>query len=222
MFQKTNETREQKMKRLQDINGEITKTLQDAKVLYTIEDSNASLKLVNILDELLGNKEWDATLLLRTAKKRLTGLRDEAQEIANELNETITSTVPEQVAATIKEGHIKIYISLYQTQGANLKIWHDMLNSLAKYSMTRPVYDTEEHIRELIRSKPDLERHAYAVVAMEKNGIIDTENTAMDKFNHELLTLKEGAVQLENIIEFVHANNKRYVFRGDSLVLLKG
>jgi intracellular multiplication protein IcmQ len=222
MFQKTYATKEQKMQRLQDINNDIKNTLQDAKVLYTAEDNEASVKLVNILDDLLGNKEWDSTLLLRTAKKRLNGLREEAQQIANELNETNSPKIPEQITTTIKEGHKKIYISLYQTQGTNLKIWQNMLQSLAKYSITRPVYDDEEHIRELIRSKPEPQRHAYAVVTIKKDGIIDTGNISLDKFSHKLLTLKEGAVQLENIIEFVHANDKRYIFLRNLLVLLEG
>lgn len=220
MFHKPEETREQKMKRLQDINNEIKKTLQDAKILYNVTDSEAAVKLINILDDLLKNKEWESTLLLRTAKKRLQALRDEAQQIANELNPSFSSKEPAQITEVIKEGYVKVYISLYQTQGSNLKIWHNMLKSLAKYSITRPVYDNEEYVRELIRSKPDMQRHGYAAVTVKKSGIIGSEKVNLDQFNHKLLTLKEGAVTLENIIEFVHANEKRYIIRGDTLILL--
>ncbi len=223
MFHKpSEETREQKMKRLQDINNEIKKTLQEAKILYDLKDSEAAVRLVNILDDLLKNKEWEATLLLRTAKKRLLNLREEAQQIVNDLNVISTPKEPSQVIAPIKEGYIKVYIALYQTQGSNLKIWHDMLKSLAKYSITRPVYDNEEYVRELIRSKPDMQRHGYAVVAVKENGIIESGKVHLDQFNHKLLTLQEGAVTLENIIEFVHANEKRYIIRGDTLILLQG
>lgn len=223
MFHKpSEETREQKMKRLQDINNEIKKTLQEAKILYDLKDSEAAVRLVNILDDLLKNKEWEATLLLRTAKKRLLNLREEAQQIVNDLNVISTPKEPSQVIAPIKEGYIKVYIALYQTQGSNLKIWHDMLKSLAKYSITRPVYDNEEYVRELIRSKPDVQRHGYAVVAVKENGIIESGKVHLDQFNHKLLTLQERAVTLENIIEFVHANEKRYIIRGDTLILLQG
>lgn len=222
MFHKPEESREQKMKRLQDINNEIKKTLQEAKILYDVKDSEAAIRLVNILDDLLKNKEWEATLLLRATKKRLLNLRDEAQQIANDLNTSSTSKEASQITAPIKEGYIKVYIALYQTQGSNLKIWYDMLKSLAKYSITRPVYDNEEYVRELIRSKPDMQRHGYAVVTAKKSGIIESGKVHLDQFNHKLLTLQEGAVTLENIIEFVHANEKRYIIRGDTLILLQG
>ncbi|GAG15177.1 unnamed protein product, partial [marine sediment metagenome] len=116
-------------------------------------------------------------------------------------------------------GYIKVYISLYQAQGSNLAIWQNMLKSLAQYSVTRPVYADEAHIRELVRSKPDPDKQAYAVVAIKEDDIMHLTKPAVDQFGHELLTLKEGAVQLDNIIEFVHANQKHYLFRNNILIL---
>jgi len=169
----------------------------------------------------LQDDDWESSLLLRTTKKHLVALRDEAKQIVDKLSGGTDLKANFQVSSSLKKDHIKIYISLYQSEGSNIKAWQRMLKSLANYSISRPVYNDEEQVREIIRSKPERQRHAYAIVAIPQDGIIHLEKPTVDKFNHELLTLKEGAVQLQNIIEFVHANEKRYVFRDDKLILLK-
>jgi intracellular multiplication protein IcmQ len=215
------ENKQQKIESLQRIDNNITETLEGIRALYAIEDKKASIELIKILDNLLDSNDWESSLLLRTTKKHLGALREEAKQIADKLNDNVEVKLANQVKTALKPDQIKIYISLYQAEGANLQAWQKMLKSLANYSITRPVYENEEHVREVIRTKPDMQRHAYAVVAISKNSIIHLEKPSVDQFSHELLSLKEGAVQLQNIIEFVHANEKRYVFRNDTLVLIK-
>ncbi len=215
------ENKEQKIESLQRIDNNITETLQGVRTLYAVDDKKASTELVTILDELLDSNDWDTSLLLRTTKKHLVALREEAKQIADKLNDNVDAKLDQQVKTALKPDYIKIYISIYQAEGANLQAWQKMLKALANYSITRPVYENEERVREVIRAKPDMQRHAYAVVAIPQNSIIHLEKPSLDQFSHELLALKEGAVQLQNIIEFVHANAKRYVFRNDTLVLIK-
>lgn len=211
-----NKVKEEKIKCLQNIDENITKTLQGIRTLYGIDELEGSCKLISILDELLNNNDWESSLLLRTAKKHLNALKDEAKQITDSFK---ISEQHEDVVSSLKEGHIKVYISLYQTEGTKLKIWHDMLKSLSEHSVSRPVYKDEEQVRTAIRSKPDMQRHAYVVVAIPENGIIHFEKPAVDRLGQELLTLKDGVIETRNIIEFVHANEKRYKFRNDMLVL---
>jgi len=214
------EDKEKKIECLQRIDDNVSKTLQIIRELYAVEDKKASAELVAILDNLLSSDDWETSLLLRATKKHLTALKDEAKQIATKLNGNAELKVRQEVNATLKEGHLKIYISLYQAKGSSIKVWHKMLKSLANYSMSRPVYANEEHVREVIRSKPDMQRHAYAIVAIANDNIINLGKKPVDSFNHELLMLKEGTVQLQNIIEFVHANEKHYVFKNDELILV--
>ncbi len=211
-----NKVKEEKIKCLQGIDETITKTLQGIRTLYGIDELEGSRKLISILDELLNSDDWESSLLLRTAKKHLNALKDEAKQIADSLD---GREEREQVDCSLKEGHIKVYVSLYQTEGARLKIWHDMLKSLSEYSTSRPVYKDEEQVRTAIRSKPDMQRHAYAVVIISESGIIHFEKPAVDRLGQELLTLKDSVIETKNIIEFIHANEKRYKFRNDTLVL---
>ncbi|KPJ67471.1 MAG: hypothetical protein AMJ43_04235 [Coxiella sp. DG_40] len=211
-----NKVKEEKIKCLQNIDENITKTLQDIRTLYSIDEFEGSRKLISILDELLSNNDWESSLLLRAAKKHLNALKDEAKQIADSFK---ISEQHEDIDVSLQEGYIKVYISLYQTEGAKLKIWHDMLKSLSEYSTNRPVYRDEEQVRMAIRSKPDMQRHAYAVVTIPENGIIHFEKPAVDRLGHELLTLKDNVIETKNIIEFVHANEKRYKLRNDMLVL---
>lgn len=215
------ENKEQKIESLQRIDNNITETLQGIRTLYAVDDKKASTELVTVLDNLLDSNDWESSLLLRTTKKHLGALREEAKQIADKLNDNVDAKLDQQVKTALKPDHIKIYISIYQAEGANLQAWQKMLKSLANYSITRPVYENEEHVREVIRAKPDMQRHAYVVVAIFQNSIIHLEKPSVNQFGHELLALKEGAVQLQNIIEFVHANAKRYVFRNNTLVLIK-
>lgn len=215
------ENKEEKINRLKRVDENIVKTLENVRALYAVDDLEATSKLVSLLDELLKDDDWESSLLLRTTKKHLVALRDEAKQIVDKLSGGADLEANLQVSSSLEKDHIKIYISLYQSEGSNIKAWQRMLKSLANYSISRPVYNDEEQVREMIRSKPEIQRHAYAIVAIPQNGIIHLEKPTVDKFNHELLTLKEGAVQLKNIIEFVHANEKRYVFRDDKLILLK-
>ncbi|MCK4608483.1 MAG: Dot/Icm secretion system protein IcmQ [Gammaproteobacteria bacterium] len=220
IFHQASSKKAQKIKLLQEIDNDVVKALSETKTLYKLEEKEASVKLVALLDDLLSKEDWESSLLLKAAKKRIEALLEEAKQVATELNGTLIATTHEPTKFELKENQVKVYISLYQTEGASIKSWQNMLRSLGRYSMTRPVYEDEAHVREVVRSKPDALRHAYAVVAVEKTAIIDRERTPVDKFGHHLLTLKENTVKLSNIIEFVHANSKRYVFQQDRLVLI--
>lgn len=175
-------------------------------------------KLISILDKLLSACDWESTLFLRTASKRFRALRDEAQQL---LIETTGTALQAQSKLTEfeKAGHIKVFVSIYQAEGSNLQKWHSTLKALTTYSIGRPVYREEEHIKTAIRAKTDAQREAYVSVFVKEDEIINlpTSHAATDKLGHELIGLKMGAVKAENIIEFVHCQ-KRYHFSDTSLI----
>ncbi|MGB6976825.1 MAG: Dot/Icm secretion system protein IcmQ, partial [Gammaproteobacteria bacterium] len=112
------------------------------------------------------------------------------------------------------------YVSIFQMEGNNLHKWINTLKMLDHYSQSRPVYRTEEQVRAIIRTKSEQLREAYVVIEIKENDIIPLSagRTAVDRLGNELLTLKRGAIQPENIIEFVHSEH-RYDFVEGQLVL---
>jgi Dot/Icm secretion system protein IcmQ len=179
-----------------------------------------SKQLVKDLDKLLETGNWEESLFLRTMSKRLNSIRDEAQELEESLIKSGTAPIIEKSPVyQLKEGYIKVYILLYQVDGNNLSIWQNMLKSLTKYSVNRPIYTSEEHVQAVVRSKPDPIRHAYVIVAVKKDEVISSETQKLDSQGHNLFILKEKAIDAKNIISFVHANKKIYNFQNNKLHL---
>lgn len=181
--------------------------------------ADLSKRLVDILSNLLGAGNWETSLFLKNAKKRICELREEAQNLV-ELNINVGPmlTVAQQLAKKLPPGIIKVYISIYQSDSANLQSWLHTVKTLAIYNVTRPTYKNEQQIREMIGSKADIQRHAYAEVLINELDIIPIDPLPVDSLGHELLILKEGSVHLQNIIGFVHANKKRYSVHNTGLV----
>jgi Dot/Icm secretion system protein IcmQ len=176
-------------------------------------------KLVRILDEALNTGEWD-TLFLRNVKKRLEGLRTEAGSLLKaEKNIGMHAALPSVQHNT--DEYIKIYILLYQLDSNNLQSWASLIKTLREYNVNRPTYTNEQYIQEIVRSKRDAEKYGYVTVNIKKTNIYQFEKQMVDPFGHEVIAIKEKAIKLENIIEFVHANKRRYAFKDNKLFLIQ-
>lgn len=101
-----------------------------------------------------------------------------------------------------REGYELIYIEIYQAACEDLTNWLSTIKSLAGHYVSRPVYRNEADVQELVRSKRS-RTDAYVIVWVKSSEII-VQPDLYDRFGHNLLKLKEGSVQLENIIRFVH------------------
>lgn len=180
-----------------------------------------SNEIVKELEKLLSTGDWEKSLFLRTMAKRIGNIRDDAQELVEDLMEEEDENSPanDKNSYAARGGYTKVYISLYQADGGNLQVWQNMLKSLAKYSINRPIYANEEHVKAMIRSKSDAIRHAYVIIAIKADSIIKSEFQQTDNLGHPLLTLKEHSIETDNIISFVHANKKVYVFHENKLIL---
>lgn len=175
-------------------------------------------KLIAMLDDLLDTCNWESSLFLKTASKKFLALRTEAEQLL--LAATMPNIAPKNVVLQTKEGHTKVFLSVYQTEGANLQKWYVTLKSLDEYSISRPVYREEEHITAMIRAKSDPQREGYVVLFVKNDSIIHVPpgKIATDRLGHELITLKTGAVKQENILEFVHCQ-QHYQMNETGLVL---
>lgn len=177
-------------------------------------------KLVEILGNVLYSGEWESSLFLKNVKKQLENLKNEAVSFVGHNNEgqavggAELAYVRDNIA---KEGYLRIYVLLYQFDSNNLQSWLSLVKSLTEYNVSRPTYDQEPYVQELIRSKKEVERYGYAIINIKQNDIYSLEKRPIDVFGHEILILKEKAIKTENILEFIHANKRKYAFRDSKL-----
>lgn len=172
-----------------------------------------------ILDKGIQEGPWQANLYLKGIKKKLEELRDqfEADVGLDQLNrESCNSNDP--------QGHglnniTEIYISLYQSQGSNIQKWQEVIASLVRYSMGRPIYKDEDDVRAATHLTDRNPNNAYVVLKVNDDAILadSLEQPRVDREGRKLLMLKEGAITLHNIVRLVHASG-HYKLVGNFLV----
>lgn len=181
-------------------------------------------RLLEAVDKAITEGSWETSLFFKNIKKQLLEIREFiVTELAEEGEETPTATIdPDHHTHALeeREGYERVYVTLYQTDSARLERWLSTIKMLTGgHSVSRPAYRNEADVEEVIRIKQS-KSDAYVMVWVKQSDIIPSYSGAplKDKWQHELLTLKEGGIKLENIIEFRH-DGKTYHLRGDTLVL---
>lgn len=168
-------------------------------------------EIIRSIDELLAAGDWEATLFLKANKKHLEALKQRAQALL----EDQTLVAPKQATREREPpaGYKVVYISLFQAESNNLIKWQGAIKGLERYSVSRPIYSEEAHVRALIRNKPDPQKEAYVIAFVKESDIIKPYlgKKNQDRWGHELLTLREQAVDLGHVIEFIH-DNKHYLY----------
>lgn len=173
--------------------------------------------IIQAVDNVLNENSWDDSLFLRNTLKPLKEIREEAIRLKQEA----TMTVEEHKMSLrgLTEDEMFAYISIFQSDGQNLRKWELQLNSIRSHLLGRPVYENEDDVQKVMRQKVIQTSEAYIVVAIKKE---DVQNFAyqasrVDRLGNPLLTLKESAVKPENIFEFIH-QGKRFFFKNGKLI----
>ena len=131
-----------------------------------------------------------------------------AQQLEQQLADIVTDT------AAITEPNADetiVYVHLFNTQGAILNHWQQMLKAdlFYDYSVNRPIYHDKAAIETFIRQKPNPQQHAYLAVIINKNQIITQAITSKDPLGQDLIKIKEGSLKLNRLVSFVH-NHHQY------------
>lgn len=173
------------------------------------------LKAIGLLDKLLERPGWESSRLLTASQKRLQKIRDGLQASYDKFEQKAVADQGKAAAASDatfddKPGMTRIYISLYQTDGARKRNWEQLLRSLTNCSVGRPIYFDEQHARQFIQSRPNLEREGYACVYIKEGDVLQTAAQPKDKNGHPLAYLQPQALQRARLVQFVHANSHRY------------
>ena len=166
-------------------------------------------ELLAVLDELLGAGDWESSLFLKVASKRVRALRDEAQTL---LEQATTQQNAQRSGDVLREGYLNVFISLYQADGHDMKKWQSTLKGLAVNNIGRPVYQAEDHVKASIRARGNPMCEGYATVQIKATDLIEMPEGRIpkDRYGNALLTVRENAVSLGNIKEFTHANGQIY------------
>lgn len=182
-------------------------------MLQTEQEIQAALEIKKILEEGIAAGPWQANLFLKGIKKKLEELRDDFVTRVG-LEQHHEQLAKDLLAANSIE-HTEVYIALYQSQGDNINKWQEVVFSLENYTMGRPIYYNETDVRAAIRLNDRNLNHAYAVVKVHSDAILNdtAEQVRTDREGRKLVSLRASAIQLKNIIRLVHATGEYKVVR---------
>lgn len=185
------------------------------------EELRHSINILKILNKAIESGPWSKTIYLRGTGKKLKELRDRFRlclDLTEEEEAALKASGEKGVVAKAAN-QIEVFISLYNAAGNEIKNWERLLNSLGNSIITRPILKNEQDVRELIRSKVNKKNEAYVIAYVNTSDIIQVSGSHIprDTLGHELLMLKNGAIQLENIKRFLHVSG-HYLFQDGRLV----
>lgn len=179
------------------------------------DETKANIEILKALNEAIEKGPWEYNLFFRGIGKKLRDARDRFQRELG-LEELLQAEQSEQQAIVADAAHKNVYISLYQSEGANLQKWASVVSTLSGHAISRPVYKNEEDIQAAIRAKDYKMNDAYVAVRVSVTHILPPygDKPPLDRFGRELLVLREDAVQIENILYFVHVSGRYKFNRG--------
>lgn len=174
--------------------------------------------ILQTFDTVLQDETWDKSNFLRVIAKNIREIRDNFEKQAVGDNKVqADGHLANRIA--LRSGQQEIYISLYSSDGGNLLAWEKIINNLPKQTTSRPIYANERDIREAIKHKINPVNEAYVAVYINQSAllVLHEDKVPLDKLGKPLLSLKDKAVELDNIIRFVH-DSGIYQWRAGRLV----
>lgn len=173
--------------------------------------------ILKALDQAIKNGPWGESNFLRVIGKNLLDVRE---CFANHLGtrshaQKETDTHVDNLVA-LRNGQEEIFVSLYSSDGANLESWEKIVANLPRQMISRPIYASEKHLKEVIAAKVNKENEAYIGIYVNKTDIISLtpDKTLVDKFGNALITVKDKTLSLENITRFIHSSGVYQFDRG--------
>lgn len=192
--------------------------------MMTMSDENKNLK-EELLKLLHLAVEKDQSL--RTKYKigdKFRFIRDRLSALQAHVQESLASVKVEEKSNVDKvaEDELVVYVYLYNTHGATLPSWRNMMTPKVfyEYSVNRPIYQDKTYIETFIRSKANRVQHAYLTVAVKKEFISSGEEWMKDSLGHPLIKVREGSLSPKRLIAFTH-NATDYILNEDGEFIKK-
>ncbi len=176
-------------------------------------------EILAALDTAINDGPWEDTNFLRILGKNLKKIRDDfAEHITMEVS--ISPTQQKALNRLSAQSQLQeVFVSLYSIEGNSIQAWERLLVNLPRYVVSRPIYANETDVRSLVRSKPNKVNEAYVGIYIAESDLITTSSDRVlkDKFGKQLLSLKDRALNLDNISKFIHMSGE-YSYLNNHLV----
>lgn len=170
--------------------------------------------MINAVDEVLKNDDYEDSLFLRNTVKPLKEIRQRAIDLLKQINQQeVESYTKPKLEADMEP----VFVLLFQSEGQNVQKWEQLLRGLSRYALGRPVYQSEADVQKVIRSKMTNGQEAYAKVAVPKSLLEASSRLSarQDRFGNTLITLPVGAIKSDAILEFVHGKQHYHFDKGE-------
>ncbi|MDI9817878.1 MULTISPECIES: Dot/Icm secretion system protein IcmQ [unclassified Legionella] len=176
--------------------------------------------ILKALDEAIETGPWDESNFLRVIGKNLREIRDNfVSQSGSQGREKIQTESNLANRVALRTGQQEVFIGLYSTEGNSLQAWERILANLPRQIISRPIYSSEEDVKNLIKSKENKLNEAYVAAYINQSDILPMtpEKMPSDRFGRPLLSLKDRALNIENISRFVHLTGV-YQYRKGRLI----
>ena len=139
---------------------------------HSEQEIEVAREVKDILDKGIQEGPWQANLYLKGIKKKLEELRDQFEaSIGLDQLKREADNGNDSLAQGLNNT-TEIYISLYQSQGSNIQKWQEVIASLVRYSMGRPIYKDEEDVRAATHLTDRNPNNAYVVLKVNIDAIM--------------------------------------------------
>lgn len=162
--------------------------------------------LIKTLNEAIDNGPWEDSNFLRVVGKNLREIRDNfIRQVGLNPEEKLKSAV-NALQRNLHNDQQLVFVSLYSSEGQNLQSWERIIANLQRQIISRPIYADEADIVNLMKSKEKKINEAYVAIFINQSDllILPPDKTPLDKLGRPLITLKDKAINLDNIVRFVH------------------
>lgn len=171
--------------------------------------------IVKEVDELLASDDYESSLFLRNTVKPLKEMREDALNLLAQLQGSKTDVAHQ--LTPLNDDKQPVYVLVFQQQGHNLQKWTQLMRSLNRYVLGRPIYATAEAAEGVIRNKLSQDHEGYIKVAVDKAALEAGAEMSprKDRFGNELVNLPAGAVNSQHILEFVFGKKRYHFIKGE-------
>ncbi len=174
-------------------------------------------KMLETLNNTLDLGPWNEGSFVVMIGKKIQVLRDDLAAQISKYEETESSSA-EYLAhrAHLSASHKIVYVSLYSSEGVSIGSWEKIIANLPRQIVSRPVYEQEADVQNIIKTKEKKINEAYAAFYVDAAAILNVgaDKTITDKLGKPMLVLKDNAIVLEHIEYFVHLSGKYQYSKG--------
>lgn len=174
--------------------------------------------ILKAMDDMLASGPWEESNFLRVIGKNLSSIRDEFASHVLDQSE-LANMESHEAKREARSGQQEVFISLYSSEGNKIQSWERIVTNLPKQMISRPVYADENDVKNVIKSKENPVNEAYVAIYILQSDILDLaeDKILKDKFGKKLLSLKDRALNLDNISKFIHLSGS-YRYSGGRLL----